>query len=117
MLAESEYLGIIERYQRAMMGDKEMLGPLFDQDLPRLLADWREWQRTLEQDLPDIRARLASAEGVQSLLGLLKPGSEGSNGLSVTKIHFDPDIVGRAECGTQRKATPVFSVTSEWQDV
>jgi hypothetical protein len=53
MLTEAEYLDIAEHYQRAVMGDTKILAVLFDHDIPRLLADWREWQR-LVGDLREV---------------------------------------------------------------
>lgn len=49
MMTETEYIETVERYEKAMLGDMEQLGPLFDKDLPRLLADWRGYQTVLRE--------------------------------------------------------------------
>lgn len=52
MLSENEYLDIAERVERFSIGDFRVYaatpGVLLT-DLVRLLSDWREWQRKLEQ--------------------------------------------------------------------
>ena len=50
MLSEREYLDIVEREERALLGDRSVLADLISLDMPRLLADWREAQRLRTHD-------------------------------------------------------------------
>ena len=45
MLSESEYLDIVERYERLSMGDRTVSRIEIMVDFAKLLADWREWER------------------------------------------------------------------------